>query len=45
LPTSYLLGFTFGYDAAGVWVGLLVGLSVAAGLLTNRFFRLAGTLG
>lgn len=44
LPTSYLLGFTFGYDAAGVWVGLLVGLSVAALLLTVRFFRLAGTL-
>ena len=41
LPTSYLLGFTFGYDAAGVWVGLLVGLSVAALLLTLRFFRLA----
>lgn len=45
LPTSYLLGFTFGYDAAGVWVGLLVGLSLAAGLLTTRFFRLAGTSG
>ncbi|MBO0933984.1 MATE family efflux transporter [Fibrella aquatilis] len=42
LPTSYLLGFTFGYDAAGVWMGLLVGLSVAAVLLTVRFFRLAG---
>ncbi|WP_375446297.1 MATE family efflux transporter [uncultured Fibrella sp.] len=41
LPTSYLLGFTFGYDAAGVWIGLLVGLSVAALLLTIRFFRLA----
>ncbi len=40
LPTSYVLGFTFGYDAAGVWVGLLVGLSVAAALLTVRFFRL-----
>lgn len=41
LPTSYLLGFTFGYDAVGVWVGLLVGLSVAAVLLTVRFFRLS----
>ena len=41
LPISYLLGFTFGYDAAGVWIGLLVGLSIAAGLLTVRFFRLA----
>ncbi|MBO0939554.1 MATE family efflux transporter [Fibrella sp. HMF5335] len=41
LPTSYLLGFTFGYDAVGVWLGLLVGLSVAAVLLTVRFFQLA----
>ncbi|MEZ0486837.1 MATE family efflux transporter [Fibrella aquatica] len=41
LPTSYLLGFTFGYDAAGVWIGLLVGLSLAALLLTLRFFKLA----
>lgn len=44
LPTSYLLGFTFGFDAAGVWVGLLVGLSVAAALLTARFFWLSATL-
>ncbi|CCG99025.1 putative multidrug resistance protein norM Multidrug-efflux transporter [Fibrella aestuarina BUZ 2] len=41
LPTSYVLGFTLGYDVLGVWVGLLVGLSVAAMLLTSRFFRLA----
>lgn len=40
LPTSYLLGFPLGYDAPGVWVGLLVGLTVAAILLTLRFFRL-----
>ena len=43
LPTSYLLGFTFGYDAVGVWIGLLVGLSVAAVLLTVRFFRLVSS--
>jgi multidrug resistance protein, MATE family len=41
LPTSYVLGFVLHYDAPGVWIGLLVGLSVAALLLTARFFRLA----
>ncbi|MEZ0611201.1 MATE family efflux transporter [Fibrella sp. WM1] len=41
LPTSYIMGFVLGYDAQGVWAGLLVGLTVAAILLTVRFFRLA----
>ncbi|MEZ0611200.1 MATE family efflux transporter [Fibrella sp. WM1] len=41
LPTSYVLGFVLNYDILGVWVGLLVGLSVAAILLTSRFFSLA----
>lgn len=39
LPLSYVLGFPFGLDAVGVWIGLLTGLSVAAVLLTVRFFR------
>ena len=43
LPASYLF-YRMGYDALGVWVGLLIGLSVAAVLLTVRFFRLAGSL-
>ena len=40
MPLSYLLGFTFHLNAVGVWVGLLVGLTVAAVMLTIRFFRL-----
>lgn len=39
LPLSYVLGFTFGMDAVGVWIGLLTGLTLAAILLTWRFFR------
>jgi multidrug resistance protein, MATE family len=42
LPTSYVLGFTLGYDVLGIWVGLLMGLTVSALLLTSRFFKLAG---
>ncbi|WP_338875138.1 MATE family efflux transporter [Spirosoma sp. SC4-14] len=39
LPLSYVLAFPFGQDAIGVWIGLLSGLSIAAVLLTTRFFR------
>ena len=39
LPLSYVLAFPFGLDAVGVWIGLLAGLTVAAVLLTVRFFR------
>ncbi|MBC3787626.1 MATE family efflux transporter [Spirosoma utsteinense] len=39
LPMSYLLGFTFKMDVIGVWIGLLAGLTIAAILLTVRFFR------
>jgi MATE family multidrug resistance protein len=39
LPLSYVLGFPFGLDAVGVWIGLLAGLTIAAVLLTWRFFR------
>lgn len=39
LPLSYILAFPAGMDAVGVWIGLLAGLSIAAVLLTWRFFR------
>ena len=39
LPLGYLLGFKQGLGAVGVWVGLLIGLSVAAILLFMRFNR------
>ncbi|KNG94988.1 MATE family efflux transporter [Pseudaestuariivita atlantica] len=37
MPASYLLGFTFGFGAMGVWAGLVVGLMAAAILLLMRF--------
>lgn len=37
LPVAYLLAFIFNQGVYGVWVGLLIGLSVAAVLLTIRF--------
>lgn len=39
LPLSYILAFPFKLDAVGVWIGLLAGLTIAAVLLTWRFFR------
>ncbi|WP_266364764.1 MATE family efflux transporter [Tellurirhabdus rosea] len=44
LPVSYVMCFKVGLGAAGIWVGLLAGLSVAAVLLTVRFFRLVKRL-
>ena len=41
IPGGYLLGFVFGYGAAGLWWGLALGLSVTAAMLTRRFLRLS----
>ena len=38
IPVSYLLGFTIGLNGIGVWLGLVVGLGVAALLLNARFW-------
>lgn len=37
LPVGYLFGFTFHLGVEGVWIGLLIGLTVSAILLTLRF--------
>ena len=37
LPVAYLLGFTFGFGAVGIWVSLVVGLLIAAVLFLLRF--------
>ncbi len=42
LPVGYLLGFVFGFGAAGVWLGYAVGLVVAAIALPWRFWWLTG---
>lgn len=38
-PASWVLGFPLGLGAAGIWLGLAIGLGVAAGLLSHRFWR------
>ncbi|MCK6602153.1 MAG: MATE family efflux transporter [Bacteroidetes bacterium] len=42
LPVGWWLGFTLGWGAVGIWTGLSVGLTVSAGLLTIRFFKISG---
>lgn len=37
LPIGYLLGFIFQMGVQGVWIGLLIGLTTSAILLTLRF--------
>jgi MATE family multidrug resistance protein len=44
LPAAYLLGFTAGFGAIGIWCGLLLGLSVAALTLSWRYLQLARRL-
>ncbi len=41
LPVAYGLAFPLGWGAAGVWVGLLISLTLAAVLLVLRFRRLS----
>ena len=38
-PLGYVLGFVIGWDEVGVWIGLVVGLFVAGGLLMHRFWK------
>ncbi len=38
LPASYILGFPMGYGGAGIWWGLVLGLTVASVLLSWRFW-------
>jgi len=40
IPSGYLLAFQQGWDVAGIWVGLVLGLSASAAFLTLRFLRL-----
>ncbi|WP_295042177.1 MATE family efflux transporter [uncultured Paracoccus sp.] len=39
IPVAYLLAFPMGVGPAGLWLGLCVGLTVAALLLMRRFWR------
>ncbi|NNF35631.1 MAG: MATE family efflux transporter [Saprospiraceae bacterium] len=39
IPVSYIAAITLGYEHIGVWIGLIIGLSVSAVLLTHRFHK------
>ena len=39
VPASYVLGISLGYGGVGIWLGLALGLAVAAVLLIWRFLR------
>lgn len=41
LPIGYLAGFVFDMGASGIWIGLLIGLSIAAVMFYIRFNRLS----
>lgn len=45
LPTGYALAFTVGLGPKGVWLGLVVGLMIAAFTLTARFARKSRDVG
>lgn len=38
VPASYVLGFPLGLEGVGIWLGLALGLSVAAVLMMTRFW-------
>ena len=42
IPSSYLLAFPLGLGGVGLWLGLVIGLAVAAGLLMARFWLKVG---
>jgi len=41
IPASYVLAFTLGMGGTGLWLGLVIGLTVAATLLMVRFWSRA----
>jgi MATE family multidrug resistance protein len=43
LPVGYLLAFHYDMNVQGIWIGLLIGLTISALLLTVRFYRLSSS--
>ncbi len=41
LPLGYLLAFKFAFGESGIWIGLLIGLTITAALLFYRFEQLS----
>lgn len=44
LPLAWYLGVYSGYGVQGIWISLVIGLTVAASILSWRFLRLSQTL-
>ncbi len=42
IPVGYLLGFVFNLGVIGIWIGLLLGLTIAAISFVFRFYKLSG---
>jgi len=38
VPVSYVLGFTWGWDGVGVWLGMAFGLALAGAFMMARFW-------
>ncbi|MGB0499423.1 MAG: MATE family efflux transporter, partial [Rubricella sp.] len=43
-PAGWVLAFTAGFGARGIWMGLAIGLGTASVLLVWRFWRLTQPL-
>lgn len=41
LPTGYILAFHFDMGAPGIWLGLIIGLTLASVFLISRFLKMA----
>ena len=41
LPAGYILAFHFDMGAPGIWIGLIIGLTLASVFLINRFLKMA----
>ena len=41
LPTGYILAFHYGMGAPGIWLGLIIGLTLASVFLIHRFLKMA----
>jgi MATE family multidrug resistance protein len=44
LPIGYILGFVFEFNIMGIWLGLFIGLTIAAIMFVSRFNRKVASL-
>ena len=45
LPLGYVLAMHGEMGVAGIWIGLLIGLTLSAAMMTRRFYTLGGRIG